>query len=282
MPFNTDSILKQSLLLLGFCLIILSNVNGQKKLLKIYGAVAINDSVLMKSTEVTVKEWIEFIVNNRFDTTLFPSKIALSKTISEIFEDLKKVDQQKYFIFKTQSLASYNYNPVVTVHYSSYLDELLQADTTNVTINIPITGITFEQANKFCEWKEEILNYRRSIKIKLSLPSIDIYRSAIPNIDSLNVKKCAQFNWAFCNCATITKNKQAKSQGKALLRADSYWPSNLGLYNIQGNAAEMTSKKGIAMGGSFRHAARDSFNDKIQTYQISEEWLGFRYIVTLK
>lgn len=71
------------------------------------------------------------------------------------------------------------------------------------------------------------------------------------------------------------------SQGQSLLRVDSYWPTSLGLYGIQGNAAEMTSSKGIAMGGSFRHYAYQSASSEVQNYSDAGDWLGFRYVVTL-
>ncbi len=44
----------------------------------------------------------------------------------------------------------------------------------------------------------------------------------------------------------------------------------------------MTSTEGVAMGGSFRHTARESYNDKQQIYSKAEEWLSFRYIVQSK
>jgi len=50
---------------------------------------------------------------------------------------------------------------------------------------------------------------------------------------------------------------------------------------LQGNAAEMTSTEGIAMGGSFRHSARETFSDRKQEYNKPENWLGFRYVVTI-
>jgi hypothetical protein len=44
----------------------------------------------------------------------------------------------------------------------------------------------------------------------------------------------------------------------------------------------MTSTEGIAMGGSFRQTARESYNDKDQKYTKAGDWLGFRFIVTAK
>jgi hypothetical protein len=48
--------------------------------------------------------------------------------------------------------------------------------------------------------------------------------------------------------------------------------------NIQGNAAEMTSTQGVAMGGFFRQTARKSYNDSQQLYNQAEDWLRFRYV----
>ena len=80
----------------------------------------------------------------------------------------------------------------------------------------------------------------------------------------------------------LGKGKLYMSAGLYLVRVDAYWPSDLGLYNLQGNAAEMTSTEGIAMGGSFSHYAIQSFNDQKQQYSKAENWLGFRYTVTLR
>ena len=50
----------------------------------------------------------------------------------------------------------------------------------------------------------------------------------------------------------------------------------------QGNASEMTNIKGIAKGGSFRHYAIDSRKDRQQEYKDAEDWLGFRYMITVQ
>jgi hypothetical protein len=44
----------------------------------------------------------------------------------------------------------------------------------------------------------------------------------------------------------------------------------------------MTAKKGIVMGGSFRHYATESYNDRYQKYSQPEPWLWFRYVVKVK
>ena len=147
------------------------------------------------------------------------------------------------------------------------------------SLNIPVTGISFEQAERFCSWKEKQINTRLHKNLKVALPSPSLYTQIIENRDSFNIKRCALYNSKFCNCLVQNKNKEYKHQGKCLMEVMSYWPSNLGIYNLQGNASEMTNIKGIAKGGSFRHYAIDTRNEMEQTYKEPADWLGFRYIL---
>jgi hypothetical protein len=82
--------------------------------------------------------------------------------------------------------------------------------------------------------------------------------------------------------ATIIFRKNFLNSSQNLARADAYWPTHEGLYNLEGTAAEMTSTKGIAMGGSFCQYACECTGDHQQTYSGPQDWLGFRYIVTLR
>ncbi|WBO85386.1 formylglycine-generating enzyme family protein [Hymenobacter yonginensis] len=60
-------------------------------------------------------------------------------------------------------------------------------------------------------------------------------------------------------------------------------PTNyLGLYNIIGNAAEMTATKGIAKGGSFQSSMRSLTLESQQRYQGPQSWLGFRCVATVR
>ena len=73
------------------------------------------------------------------------------------------------------------------------------------------------------------------------------------------------------------KSKDALNQsiGTHLQSADWFWPDDNGLYNLQGNAAEMTITEGVAMGGSIpRQYARQTFKDDQQLYAGPQDWLG--------
>ncbi|WP_073131935.1 SUMF1/EgtB/PvdO family nonheme iron enzyme [Chryseolinea serpens] len=59
-------------------------------------------------------------------------------------------------------------------------------------------------------------------------------------------------------------------------------PNPLGLYNMIGNAAEMTATRGVAKGGSYRHTLGESNISNKQLYEQSEAWLGFRCIAVVR
>lgn len=60
-------------------------------------------------------------------------------------------------------------------------------------------------------------------------------------------------------------------------------PANyLGLYNIIGNAAEMTATRGVAKGGSFKTSVLDLKPEAQQLYQGPQSWLGFRCVASVR
>jgi hypothetical protein len=212
----------------------------------------------------------------------FPDPSNISRSARLFFEDLKK---KKNFSF----IEVVNNTGTLKEGYGDKgfkltrkFGDLVNDDHHYFSTNIPIVGITYAQAKAFCEWREGVVNKNRTVKLKISLPPIAVYEQVIENRDSVNAKNCYLQNSLNCHCADPKKGKAYKSQGKCLMRADSYWPGKQGLYCLQGNASEMTSSEGIAMGGSFRDYARQSYSDQQQNYSAPKDWLGFRCYITLK
>lgn len=255
---------------------------GQKNPTKIYGTVEIDGHSSMRATEITMNEWMDFIVNNGFDTSLFPNNSCLAPLASALFEDLRKGKDFDYLEVVVHYGAQKEHSGDKGIETAKGFRKLIADDTTYFSINNPIVGISFEQAKQFCQWKENVVNRYRSAKVRIALPTVETYTKVITNRDTINNKKCYLLNALYCNCINSTSKSRYKVEGKTVMRADSYWPSDQGLYNVQGNAAEMTSTEGIAMGGSFRHYARESYNDRRQTYSRPEDWLGFRFVVTFE
>lgn len=172
--------------------------------------------------------------------------------------------------------------------------------------NKPITGITFEQANEFAKWctSNVYKDIKPSVKKNLTkaivfrLPSIDevneMGKKGIENCQNKdqkiceknikNLKECKnEKGCALCNCAgkdTCSSNKTmiAAFGLEALYAALSFNPNWIGLFNMQGNAAEMTSEKGIAKGGSYFQLAKDCLPEAVQNYASPQKWLGFRLV----
>lgn len=270
--------MKPSVLLLLLTLCLNHHAFSQKKSMMLEGTAKIGDSLAMKVTEVDIEEWMIFILNNHYDSTLFPNIAMLSKQAQLLFLDLKK--ERDFDYLKMEKVRHPDLRVIENVKQTSAFTKLCKEDSIEFSIlAAPITGITYSQANRYCTWLEAMVTKYRKIDVTISLPTISVYSSVNPNLDSLTRHGCPLYNFIGCDCVSQTKEDHNQSLGKYLVRVDAYFPTALGIYNLQGNAAEMTTIEGKAMGGSFRHYAKDSFSDKIQHYSGPTEWLGFRYIV---
>jgi formylglycine-generating enzyme required for sulfatase activity len=253
---------------------------------KIYMTVPIDNVTSIDVTEVTIAQWVYFLINNNFNAELFPDTLSISNSARTFFDDLKEGQNFQYIeVINNNVLLKNNYG-INGFRLTKKFKSIEDADTNYFSIDIPIVGISFEQAKAFCKWRESTLNKNNNVKIRVTLPSIEIYKKVNSNKDSLckaelNCDSCSnyQLNYLHNKCTFSSKHKEIVTQGQGLLKVDCYWPTIMGLYNIQGNASEMTSTEGVAVGGSFRHFASDSYSEKTQTYNKPEAWLGFRCII---
>jgi formylglycine-generating enzyme required for sulfatase activity len=163
----------------------------------------------------------------------------------------------------------------------------------------PITGISYEQAMEYAKWctlycnsflkgpQKQIMLFRLPTPEEFSAVSKKGMESCYdPNtpIGAQNIKsmqECKnQKGCALCHCAgkdTCKENlNTSKNLGDGLYSAPCYFPNCLGIYNMQGNASEMTSEKGVAKGGSYLNFAKDCSWDAVQKYDKPEKWLGLR------
>lgn len=262
-----------------------TNWASAQKLPRPFNTVKIGTDSFMTRTEVVILDWLGFIADNNFDQTLFPDNKGLSPSAQLIFDDFKHGGNYKYISLHPNRSTPLDIGKL-SISTTKAFDELERNDTNYFSLTIPITGISFTQALRFCKWKERLLNIKYpGLHLTVALPSKQVYAMVITNIDSLcnqHCDSCKQYtlNSISSKCHAQIKDKIFKSQGLCLERGDTHWPNKFGLYNIQGNAAEMTSTEGIAMGGSFRHFAWQSHSDQEQHYNEPTDWLGFRYIVT--
>ncbi|MFT6815460.1 MAG: hypothetical protein ACJAZ3_001370 [Sphingobacteriales bacterium] len=80
-----------------------------------------------------------------------------------------------------------------------------------------------------------------------------------------------------------SKSMVIKSDGSFDITAPakSYLPNDFGLYNTNGNVAEMISEKGIALGGSWNSLGFDVRCESEMTYDLPTPEIGFRPIIVI-
>jgi formylglycine-generating enzyme required for sulfatase activity len=178
----------------------------------------------------------------------------------------------------------------------------------------PIVNITYEAALAYCAWYEKELNKQLAGKYtaEVSLPTSAEWIRAVRGDNHFytyawggphlrNALGCALCNYAVVGDEAITRNAETRKPevlttaivgpvviaGHVSDNADilaptyTYSPNHFGLYNMNGNAREMTATKGVCIGGSWRDTGYDVRNESIATYSTSACDLSFRPIVRL-
>ena len=177
----------------------------------------------------------------------------------------------------------------------------------------PVVGISYEAAVAFCEWKtihhQEVLNVSQKggepgrkliTRYRFRLPTSEEWELAAQG-DGTGPRVYAG-GWYYPRDAKgrfvfnhkIGKGDYAGFAGPAdgkhngvndfegyMITAPvkSFYPDDLGLYNLAGNVAEMVAQEGIARGGSWAHLAGDCEIGSTLAYIEPECWLGFRWVV---
>ena len=65
-------------------------------------------------------------------------------------------------------------------------------------------------------------------------------------------------------------------------RTASYFPNNIGLYDVVGNVAEMIDEKGKACGGSWDDAPFESTIHSVKSYSRPDATIGFRVFMEVE
>jgi len=164
----------------------------------------------------------------------------------------------------------------------------------------PVVGISYENAVKYCEWRTDRVNefihvnvtkiHYDSVRNMKDIPKYVQYR--LPTVEEWEYvanqpyadKTLKRMNKKKHEGIRRTNLNTSDDMGMAADRASipapvsSYWPNQLGVYNIIGNVAEMTSEKGVAKGGSWSHKPEEVSVETEFNYEKPESWLGFRCV----
>lgn len=170
----------------------------------------------------------------------------------------------------------------------------------------PVVNITHEAATLYCAWLTEKLNALPKplgVKVTVRLPlHAEYIRAGVgdklgecyPWGDEYlkNTKGEYLANFPVILNSQITRGENGewkilpRIKGDRTMNADyfapsiSYWPSENGMYNLSGNAAEMINTPGVAVGGSFLDFGYDVRLQSTKKYEGSAVDVGFRVVVT--
>lgn len=133
----------------------------------------------------------------------------------------------------------------------------------------PVVSISHEAARRYCAWITKVYNTstdkKKFKKVLFRLPTEQEWelaalggREAVPypwgGYYVQNSKGCYLGNYNVtkpCQDCSI-KSAAAQDGGVFSVKADSYYPNDLGMYCISGNVAEMVSVPGVSKGGSWQ------------------------------
>lgn len=250
--------------------------------------------------EVSITDWIAYMaITSGCDTTA-EAKIYLADYINSIgtkLPDLKIKCWSNYVIAaalrkEKESVGQKIYNPCRNNFFTIYFPKSALDTIKKFNLyDLPIIGITYEQALDFLAYRQQLLNDcwngyfpydKYKYRYECILPTPEQFDSVQEKFDSLTIEKCNVFNYKNSFCPDCPNGKKWKNhpvvskQGVEPVYCTAYFPYRLGVYNLKGNVAEMTSVKGIAKGGSCQHYASEAYAGKIQYYTKPEVWLGLR------
>lgn len=173
--------------------------------------------------------------------------------------------------------------------------------------NYPVVNVSKEAANLFCDWlsaKYDSLS-NGELTLKFRIPSRAEYIRAARGDDHY---------WAYSWGGPFLRNSEGQllanfvrigsesikrdSTGKleiadmpinygshsfnpiVIAPTKSYWPNTFGLYNMNGNVAEMVGDEDLAVGGSWYSPGYDIRIESSQEFTESNPLVGFRVVAT--
>lgn len=142
----------------------------------------------------------------------------------------------------------------------------------------PITHISHEQAEAYCQWRSEVVYKHTGLRVRYRLPTPEEWQMiAEAEWNKLNQKKKARY----ARNLEAYVHEPHEEPFPALTTADS--PIRpMQLSHLFHNVSEMTSKKGLAMGGN--NLVYENVEEAMQTtfaYEGPHPYVGFRCVAEI-
>lgn len=244
-----------------------------------------------------------------------PGKVLIEKDSFQLegfFISKYEISNKEYNLFLQDMKAKGKWNTSLEIDTSSWTEGynvmMLPYKSHPAFQNYPVVSISYEAAMEYCKWLEEQLN-KEEFEFTVSLPGRNqwVYaaQGSSKNIgyvwgDRILDTKALYFcNFNGCGAETIHFNEETnqveiiKSAGSNSSHytsdnadmwapVNSYKPSRFGLFNMNGNVAEMVLEKGTACGGGFRSYGYDVRNESIMHYADPQIDIGFRPVIMFR
>ncbi|MBL1280619.1 MAG: SUMF1/EgtB/PvdO family nonheme iron enzyme [Fluviicola sp.] len=268
----------------------------------------------LKKAKKTLQNFCSFIPSGNAlvgKDTVSVQSFYVSKTeitniqYQEFLYDLKKKGRIKdYEIAKIDSVkwhSPYGYNEKYSEYYHKH----------PAYHNYPVVNITKKGAELYCEWlskKYDSLS-NGELKIKFRLPKkAEWIRAArgdshfakytwknpyLRNSDGIFLANFARIGVESVHFNSEKKkyeviNIPVDGSMNSLLKtvdvtapAESYWPNDFGLYNMNGNVGEMLDDKNEVIGGDWASPGYDVRIESVKKYTGASPKTGFRIVATV-
>lgn len=222
-----------------------------------------------------------------------------NKDYLEFLNDLKsKGELEKWKIAQIDS-SKWNMKNSMNESYTKYYHNHPAYE------NYPVVNISHEAAILYCNWLSEKYNELLGTKefvfrlpkkeefVRAGRGDSELFNYSWGSNSVRNKEGQIQCNFLRFGSESIHENEES---GKyeiipvfetilhggydVLAPAKSYWPNQFGIYNLNGNAAEMIDEKGFALGGSWKNTGYDVRLESQSLYEQSNPMTGFRVVMT--
>jgi len=250
-------------LLTSLCLLMNFNILGQLPPPTNYAIpnflsnfIKVQDTFFIEKTEVSNQMWWEYYQAMQADSVEQLKQFLPDNQVWKSFHPHSNLDLHKYFGKKS-------------------------------FLSFPVVGITYEQALNYCKWRSEQQTVQFAqenqhtswkdfeVSFHFRLPTEEEWlMQAQQLLNGRSVQELTKY--------IHTRKGTARRLTKATEPVTARQLGDRDLFHWFGNVAEMTSKKGIAKGGSWMKPITQSAPNQVNHYHKPTAWLGFRCVVAIE